>query len=79
MKDNGTAANKSTHGAANTDESTANHSGRDGSTGLQRVRENRDALEDLADSDLACAWVADALLDAAHGDSDPVDAGDTDR
>jgi hypothetical protein len=61
------------------DEQHSNHSdsGRDG-TGLLRVRHNRDALEDLADSDLACAWVADALLDAADVDGD-TDAGDTDR
>jgi hypothetical protein len=33
-------------------------------TGLQRLHDNRDVLEDIADSDLPCAWVADALLDA---------------
>lgn len=72
MKNNDRRDNKTTDGAANTDESPTNHSGRDGSTGLQRVRENREDLEDLADSDLPCAWIADALLDA-------VDGGDVDR
>lgn len=32
---------------------------------LEAVRESRDALETLAESDLACSWVAEALLDAA--------------
>jgi len=69
--------NKRTAGAANTDESPTNYTGRDGSTGLQRVRDSQDALQDLADSDLPCAWVAEALLDAADVDGD-TDAGDTD-
>lgn len=32
------------------------------------VRENRDALETLANSDLPCAWAAETLLDAADSD-----------
>lgn len=77
MNEHDAADNKSTAGAAKTHESTTNHSGRDGSTGLQRVRENRADLEDLADSDLPCAWVADALLDAV--DADDGNGGDADR
>lgn len=37
---------------------------------LSAVRENRDALKDLAESDLPVSWIAEALLDAeadAHG------------
>jgi len=67
------------------DEQHASHSdsGRDG-TGLQRVRENRDALEDLADSDLPVAGWADDLLDITDdvdGDQDMADETgcDTDR
>lgn len=33
--------------------------------GLEAVRENREDLEILAEPDLACAWIAEALLDAA--------------
>jgi hypothetical protein len=47
---------------------TDNHGG----TGVQRLQDHRDDIQDLADSDLPCAWVADALLDIA----DDVD-GDT--
>jgi len=32
------------------------------------VREKRDSLEHLADSDLPCAWAAETLLDAAGDD-----------
>jgi hypothetical protein len=67
------------------DEQHANHSdsARD-ATGLQRVRENRDALEDLAASDLPIAWAADRLLgiaDDVDGDQDTADETgcDTDR
>ena len=82
MRNNDRRKYKSTATPGDTDGSAADgqHSAE---TGLQRVRENRDALEDLADSDLPCAWVADALLDAADcdgdTDTDTADAGDADR
>ena len=43
------------------------------SGGLQRVRENREDLRDLAESDLPVARVARALLDAADEEA-PEDA-----
>jgi len=36
---------------------------------LEAVRENRDDLEDLAESDLRCAKYAQALLEAAEADA----------
>ena len=42
----------------------------DASTGLERVRQNRDDLEELADSDPPVSQVAQTLLDAVD------DAGD---
>lgn len=42
--------------------------------GLQRVRENREDLRDLAESDLPVARVARALLDAA--DEEPPEDAD---
>ncbi len=39
---------------------------------LEAVREHRDDLEDLAESDLPVNWVAEALLDVA----DDADAGE---
>lgn len=39
--------------------------------GLDKVREHRDALEDLAESDLPADWIAATLLDAV----DEADAG----
>lgn len=32
--------------------------------GLDAVRENREALHEIADSDLPASWVAEKLLDA---------------
>jgi len=81
MRNNDRRKYKSTATPGDTDRSAAADGQHGAETGLQRVRENRNALEDLADSDLPCAWVADALLDAADrdGDTDTADAGDTDR
>lgn len=39
-------------------------------TGLERIRQNSDDLEDLADSDLPVSQVAQKLLDAADAAGD---------
>lgn len=83
MRNNDRRKYKSTATPGDTGGSAAADGQHGAETGLQRVRENRDALEDLADSDLPCAWVADALLDAADCDgdtgTDTADAGDAGR
>lgn len=35
------------------------------------VAENRETLEQLADSDLSCAWIAESLLDVEVAGGDP--------
>jgi hypothetical protein len=35
---------------------------------VEAVEENRTHLETLAESDLACAWIAEALLEATDDD-----------
>lgn len=63
------------------DESTAyrrkNADDRPDATGVQRLQNHRDDLQDLADSDLPVAWVAEHLLDVIDDDAD--DRGDADR
>lgn len=39
----------------------------------ERVAEHRDALETLADSDLACGWIAERLLETAADDGEQGD------
>lgn len=61
------------------DESTAYRQNRaddsPDATGVQRLQNHRDDLQDLADSDLPVAWVADALLDAADDAGRDQDGG----
>lgn len=45
-------------------------------TGVQRLQRHRDDLQDLADSDLPVAWVADALLDVADDAGSDQDGSD---
>jgi hypothetical protein len=45
----------------------------DAATAVQRIRNNRAALERVADSDLPCSWVAETLL--AVADDHDTDAG----
>lgn len=70
MRNNDTDNNKSRHSRTETAENgPVSHR----ESGVQRLQDHRDDLQDLADSDLPVAWVADALLDVADdvdGDSD---------
>jgi len=79
MKNNDTDNNKSRHSRTGTAENgPISHGG----SGVQRLQRYRDDLQDLADSDLPVAWVADALLDVADdvdGDTSDSNGGDTDR
>lgn len=43
---------------------------RNAQTGADRVREHRETLEDLAESDLPAAWIAEALLEWIRTDGD---------
>lgn len=64
MRNNDRREYKSTATPADTEGSAAAEGQHGADTGLQRLQDNRDVLEDIADSDIPCAWVADALLDA---------------
>jgi hypothetical protein len=85
MQHNDTDNNKSRYSGTEQTENAENRpTDSRGATGLQRVRENRAALEDLADSDLPVAGWADDLLhvvDDVDGDQNSADGsgGDTDR
>lgn len=45
-------------------------------TGADRVREHRETLDALADSDLPAAWIAEALLEWIRTDGDPTPSRD---
>ena len=47
-------------------------SAEDEARGLEAVREHRDDLESLAESDLPAAWIAQTLLDAAEKDREEI-------
>lgn len=74
MRNNDRREHKTTAGPANAGASTAADARHNRKTGLQRLHDSRDVLEDIANSDLPCAWVADALLDI----DDDRDTDDTD-
>lgn len=75
MRNNDANDNKSQYsGTEQTQERMNRRTGNHERSGVQRLQDHRDDIQDLADSDLPCAWVADALLDVA----DDVD-GDSDR
>jgi len=67
MRNNERREYKSTGTPVDTGGSAAADGQQGAETGLQRLHDNRDVLEDIADSDLPCAWVADVLLDAVDG------------
>jgi len=71
MRNNDTDHNKSRYSGTETADNRRTDS--HGATGVQRLQDHRDDLQDLADSDLPCAWVADALLDVADDGDQEVD------
>jgi hypothetical protein len=77
MKHNDTDNNKSRFSGTETTESTANRTADShASTGVQRLQHHRDELQDLAESDLPVAWVADALLGVADDADSHQDGSD---